>query len=303
MVNKFGDYSFGGDEAAFLKNVVVVKKVIVRSGKYIDYSQKIQTSIKLGFQPYRIDTDEQQSASLVYAYNNQVWCLGSAGKVAEQITQETITKKNYLAYWVQGDISEGDGVIAIKGEQGRRGEQGSSGGRGQTGSQGVQGKQGSAGPQGGEGKRGATGAGGPPGKLGKMGPQGPPGIQGLQGSDGVQGLQGEPGSRGQPGEQGERGAEGSVGTQGRQGPKGGQGERGERGTGGDRGQIGPPGKQGQTGKPCTEKNIMQMFYMYMAPQLIENFQRTHCYIYYRVEREDDGIELMPGKATVKKVKK
>ena len=64
MVNKFGDYSFAGGGPGFLENIIVVKKVIVNSGKYKDYSTEIQTSIKLGFQPYRIASEK--SPTLVY---------------------------------------------------------------------------------------------------------------------------------------------------------------------------------------------------------------------------------------------
>ena len=91
MVNKFGDYTFGGGVAGrFLQNVVVVKKVIVRSGKYKDYRHEIKTSIKLGFSPYRIAS---ATTLLVYVHNNQVWCFGSLGKVTELISEETITKQ------------------------------------------------------------------------------------------------------------------------------------------------------------------------------------------------------------------
>ena len=332
MVNKFGDYTFGGGGPGFLENIIVVKKVIAKSGKYKDYSTEIQTSIKLGFQPYRIASEK--SPTLVYAYDKQVWCLGSTGKVIELVSQETITETNHLAYWVEGDVEEGDGIIAIKGDQGRRGEQGSSGDRGQTGSKGDKGEPGVRGRPGGDGKRGASGAGGPPGKIGKMGPPGVAGERGVKGSDGGQGTKGETGSRGAKGERGERGVEGTMGpsgkigesgpagTTGRQGAKGsdgvkgakgergsqgsqgGKGDRGERGGEGSRGEMGPTGKEGQPGKPCTEKNIMRMLYTYMSPQLIENYRRTNCYLYYRIEREDDGIEFYKhGEVKLKEIKK
>ena len=285
MVNKFGDYTFGGRGAAsFLENIVVVKKVIVRSGKYKEYNNEIQTSITLGFPPYRIASS---TTLLVYVYNNQVWCLGSVGKVTELISEETITETNYLAYWVQGDMNDGDGVIAIKGDQGRRGEKGDQGDRGLPGNKGEQGDQGRNGDKGNKGKRGASGSEGPPGKVGRTGPIG---LTGPGGSQGIQGLKGDTGSHGDRGATGSNGAKGIQGIRGLKGDQGGYGEKGKQGIQGHEGPQGPVGRTGEKGDqgaPATTKNIIKGISKWVEIPFSENFRYNYIIMWFRVEMESD----------------
>ena len=118
MVNKFGDYSWASEDV--LANIQVVRKVKEISGTYKDYIDQIKTSIELGFTAYRIAAEE--SPTSVFVYDKQVWCLGSVGKVTELISDEVISETKYLVYWIEGDLDDDDGVIAIKGDKGMRGE-------------------------------------------------------------------------------------------------------------------------------------------------------------------------------------
>ena len=284
MVNKFGDSSFASLD--FFENLQVVRKVVVTKGKYSDYHNEIQTSIKLGFTPYRI-SPENGSLTQLYVFENEVWCLGSVGKAVELVSKETITTASNLVYWKEGDIEDGDDAIAIKGDKGSRGEKGSRGNAGPSGARGEQGtvgRQGEKGATGGKGqrggrgergttgKRGADGVQGPAGKIGKMGspgPQGPvgkegkcgpPGPQGVQGQHGDRGEKGNNGTKGDTGPAGERGPAGSTGhtgpvgptgaggTVGPSGPTGPAGERGPQGAVGSSGAVGPAGPTGPTGE-------------------------------------------------------
>ena len=149
MVDKFGDCTVL-DERALLANVQTIKKIIVTSGKYKDYYNEIATSIKLGYVPYRLSRDSTSSPSYLYTFNNNVWCIGSSGKVTELVSEEIITKKLHLVYWREGD--GGDVVTAIRGPVGSVGPRGK---RGLTGADGARGERGQRGEK---GPRGETGA-------------------------------------------------------------------------------------------------------------------------------------------------
>lgn len=148
------------------------------------------------------------------------------------------------------DIStEGQEVIAARGEQGPPGETGATGPRGPQGPEGVQGPQG---PQGATGERGATGPEGPQGATGETGATGivgPPGPQGPVGPRGATGATGEPGPTGATGATGETGETGAIGPPG---PPGATGATGQPGP------IGPPGPQGPEG-PQGDPGIVSSF--------------------------------------------
>ena len=51
MVDKFGDCS---DDVAVFGNLQPIRKIIKISGKYKDYINEIESSIRLGYIPYRV---------------------------------------------------------------------------------------------------------------------------------------------------------------------------------------------------------------------------------------------------------
>ena len=71
MFNIFGD-SIGEDGPGKLQ---VVRKVIITSGKYVDYPDEIQVSHKLGYSVYRIAPDNN-SPTLIFTYEERVFLLG-----------------------------------------------------------------------------------------------------------------------------------------------------------------------------------------------------------------------------------
>ena len=112
MVNKFGDYTRGDGGAAtieeFLENVV--RKVLVTSGRCVDYINKIRISHKLGCAAYRV-APNKSLPTLIFI------------KVHE-IGSEAITKENYLAYWKEGTRGM-DNITPLRGDRGIRGKRGS----------------------------------------------------------------------------------------------------------------------------------------------------------------------------------
>ena len=131
MVDKFGDCSVLDDVAVF-DNLQSIRKIIKTSGIYKDYITEIESSIRIGYVPYRISMDK--SPSYLYIFNKNVWCLGSRGKIAERVTDETITKEHFLVYWIVG--TDDTAVSTISALQGPAGEVGPTGKRGLTGPRG-----------------------------------------------------------------------------------------------------------------------------------------------------------------------
>ena len=185
MVNKFGDYS--SDEIA-LSNLQVIRKITKTTGRYKDYLSEIESSISLGYAPYKVLKDT--TLAYVLVINNDIWAIGNS----EKISDEKITAENSLVYWVASRDRTTSSITTLQGP---------------TGEAGATGKRGIAGP------KGATGPSGTKGDIGPTGPKGPkgdPGIKGDTGDQGPKGSKGIQGPRGPQGEKGERGPPGIVGT-------------------------------------------------------------------------------------------
>ena len=94
MVNKFGETTTRGDKR--LKDLILVKKIVVTSGKFIDYYDEIQNSIRLGFNPYYIAPEK--SPFILFTYDKQIHGIGSAQHVSRRVTNDAITTNHYLVY-------------------------------------------------------------------------------------------------------------------------------------------------------------------------------------------------------------
>ena len=94
MVNVFGE-STGEDGR--LGNPRVLRKVVAISGKFGDYIKEVQASHKLGYPAYRIAAEG--SPTLIFIYENNVYCLGAHRGVVNWLTSLAVTKAHYLAYW------------------------------------------------------------------------------------------------------------------------------------------------------------------------------------------------------------
>ena len=75
----------------------MLRKVIAISGKYGDYVKQIQASHKLGYPAYR--TAPEGSPTLIFTYENNVYCVGAHLTVTSKLTSLAVTKTHYLAYW------------------------------------------------------------------------------------------------------------------------------------------------------------------------------------------------------------
>ena len=73
------------------------EKVIAISGMYGNYVKEIQASHKLGHPAYRIASE--CSPTLIFTYENNVYCVGAHLNVVDQLTSLAVTKTHYLAYW------------------------------------------------------------------------------------------------------------------------------------------------------------------------------------------------------------
>ena len=130
MIDKFGDCSSLEDLDVF-SNLQSIRKIIKISGKYKDYIDEIESSIRLGYVPFRISTDK--SPSYLYIFNKNVWCIGSPGKIAERVTDESITKEHFLVYWIDGtDDTVTSFISALQGPPGEIGPRGKRGVSGST---------------------------------------------------------------------------------------------------------------------------------------------------------------------------
>ena len=85
MVNVFGSTGEGS-----LGNLHVLRKVIAIIGKYVDYVKEIQASQKIGYPAYRIACEG--SPTLVFSYENKVFCLGAHHLHMAELTSLAITK-------------------------------------------------------------------------------------------------------------------------------------------------------------------------------------------------------------------
>ena len=162
------------------------------------------------------------------------------------------------------------GLLAVKGDNGDKGDTGA------TGSQGPKGDTGATGPEGPKGDKGDTGPEGPQGQKGDKGDTGPKGDPGDDGEDGVgiasiqqtttstadggsnvftvtlgNGTKAtftvKNGSKGSKGDTGPQGPAGNDGATGPEGPQGQKGDKGDKGDTGPEGPQGPKGDKGDTG--------------------------------------------------------
>ena len=95
MVNIFGN-STGEDGPG---NLQVVRKVIISSGKFIDYYNEIVASHRLGFPAYRYKVDIDASALLI-SFNSRAFHLTSQKRDLNDVSTETVTEEAHLAYWI-----------------------------------------------------------------------------------------------------------------------------------------------------------------------------------------------------------
>ena len=109
MVNVFGSTG----EQRCLGNIQVVRKVIAISGRYGDYFNGIQASNELGYPAYRIAPEG--SPTLLFTFENKVFCLGAHGAETREITSKAVMKTDYLAYWKED--SSGGGTTVFKGNR------------------------------------------------------------------------------------------------------------------------------------------------------------------------------------------
>ena len=93
MVYVFGSTGEEGSRG----NIQVLRKVIAISGRYGDYFNEIQASHKLGYPAYRIAPEG--SPTVVFTFENKVFCLGAHQHETTGITSSAVTKTHYLAYW------------------------------------------------------------------------------------------------------------------------------------------------------------------------------------------------------------
>ena len=144
MVNVFGDSVASGQ------------------GKFKEYWNEIQQSYVLGFTPYRIHTNADDTfVTPISYYDGKVYIFDDVATMEiGDWYLETDTISSKLIYFVEGGGGSG---VALQGDRG------TSGTRGLKGHSGDQGSVGSRGPS---GKRGVEGPEDPPGKIRKMGPVG-----------------------------------------------------------------------------------------------------------------------------------
>ena len=143
-----------------------MKKVIITSGKFIDYYNEIVATHRLGFPAYRNKVDIDASALLI-SFNSRLLQLRSHKRDLNEISNETVTVESHLAYWVVVDSD--DDAIALQGDKEPAEEKGS---------------RGVAGPV---GKHVAPVPESPPGNIGRMGPVGSRGGIGARAEKGDKG--------------------------------------------------------------------------------------------------------------------
>ena len=157
---------------------------------------------------------------------------GSSGHLILDAEGNRLPQRSRLRF-VNGTVTDENGVTVVTGVKGDQGEKGDKGDKGDTGDTGPRGYTGPSivpsvdidGVMHFSIQDTATA----PQSVSVRGPQGPQGVQGPQG------------------EQGSRGPQGIQGVQGVQGPVGPQGERGPAGVAGAQGPTGPQGERGADG--------------------------------------------------------
>ena len=203
----------------------------------------VETTVQLptgaGMKYIRLNSDKVLETS----EDGEVWqATGSSGHLILDKDGNELPQRSRMRF-MNGTVTDENGVTVITGVKGDKGDQGEKGDTGDTGAQGPIGKTGPAivpsvdvngvmsftiqdtaiapqsvsvrgpqGPQGVQGEQGAQGARGPQGIQGIQGVQGPKGDQGIQGVAGPAGPQGPAGAQGPTGAQGPAGAPGKDGT-------------------------------------------------------------------------------------------
>lgn len=191
-----------------------------------------------GFKYIRLNGDKVLEVST----DGETWqATGSSGHLIIGPDGQALPQRSRMQF-VNGTVTDQNGVTVITGMKGDKGEKGD---KGDTGDTGATGAQGPVGPAivpsvdiNGVMSFSLQNVTSPPQSVNVRGPQGPQGVQGEQGAQGArgpQGIQGVPGAQGPKGDQG---------AQGIQGPAGPQGPAGAQGPTGAQGPAGAPGKDG-----------------------------------------------------------
>lgn len=202
----------------------------------------VETSVQLpdgaGFKYIRLSADKVLETS----EDGEVWeATGSSGHLILDKGGNTLPQRSRMRF-MNGTVTDENGVTVITGVKGDKGDQGEKGDTGDTGSQGPIGKTGPVivpsvdvnGVMSFSIQDTATA----PASVSVRGPQGPQGVQGEQGAQGERGPQGIQGIQGVQGPKGDQGVQGIAGPSGPQGPAGAQGPTGAQGP------AGAPGKDG-----------------------------------------------------------
>ena len=254
-----------------------INTVLLPALEALGVESTVQLPTSAGFKYIRLNADKVLETS----EDGEVWqATGSSGHLILGKDGNELPQRSRMRF-MNGTVTDENGVTVITGVKGDKGDQGEKGDTGDTGAQGPIGKtgpvivpsvdingvmsftiqdtatapgsvsvRGPQGPQGVQGLQGAQGARGPQGIQGVQGVQGPKGDKGDTGETGPvgpQGIQGIQGIQGKQGETGPAGAAGPVGATGPQGPKGDTGAQGPQGIQGETGPAGPAGAQGPAG--------------------------------------------------------
>lgn len=124
-----------GPPGRFSYDIKALKKITQTSGKYKDYINEIQESLRLGFSPIREHKKDSDTwVTLLRCYGNKVFALDDSG--AFDVTNEPVEK---LAYWIQKNPNDGDALLSIVGPAGPQGKRGADGIEGPPGKKGVDG--------------------------------------------------------------------------------------------------------------------------------------------------------------------
>ena len=198
----------------------------------------VQLPTEAGMKYIRLNADKVLEVST----DGKVWqATGSSGHLILDKDGNTLPQRSRMRF-MNGTVTDENGVTVITGVKGDKGDQGEKGDTGDTGAQGPIGKTGPVivpsvdvnGVMSFTIQDTATA----PGSVSVRGPQGPQGVQGEQGAQGARGPQGIQGVQGVQGPKGDQGVQGIAGPAGPQGPAGAQGPTGAQGP------AGAPGKDG-----------------------------------------------------------
>ena len=246
--------------------VVLAYNDLVDQLNEMGVAEAVLAAANAGFKYMRLNADRVLETSV----DGVTWqATGSSGHVIQDRDGNVLPQRSRMRF-MNGTVTDQDGVTVITGVKGDQGEKGDKGDKGDTGDIGPRGLTGPTivpsvdangvmtfsvqevasapqsvsvrGPQGPQGVQGAQGA------QGERGPQGIQGIQGVQGPKGEQGESGVTGAAGPVGPQGIQGIQGPKGDQGEQGVAGPQGIQGIAGAQGPMGPQGPAGADGRDGK-------------------------------------------------------